>query len=76
MGTFTVSGPPPAVVQQIQSKWRLKPGAIYDSTYWHDFSTKDLPSLLAAAQLHMTSIQLEPRLNRDQLTVDVSLVLR
>jgi outer membrane protein assembly factor BamA len=76
MGTFTVSGPPLAVVQQIQSRWRLKPGAIYDSTYWHDFATKDLPSLLAAVQLHMTSILLEPRLNRDQLTVDVSLVLR
>ena len=76
MGAFTVTGIVPAVAQQIQSKWRLKAGDIYDSTYLRDFGSKDLSTLLSTAHVQVSSVQTATQLNRDQLTVDVSIILK
>ncbi|MGC1185927.1 MAG: POTRA domain-containing protein [Candidatus Acidiferrales bacterium] len=73
MGTFTVIGLPPAVVQQIVSKWRLKSTDVYDSSYARDFLRKDLPQILAAAKIHFSEIGVQTQPSHDTLTVDVSI---
>ena len=73
MGTLTLAGLPPVVTQQLQSKWRLKPPDIYDSTYLHEFANKQLGPLLAAAQISTSAIDVRTLVNSDQLTVDVSI---
>jgi len=76
MGTLTLAGLPPSVTQQLQSKWRLKPADIFDSTYLHEFANKQLGPVLAGAQIRASAIDVQTRVNRDQLTVDVSIQMK
>jgi outer membrane protein assembly factor BamA len=76
MGALTITGVPPGAGEFIRGKWRLKPSAIYDSSYLRDFVSKDLPSLLSTAQVRVSSIQMQTHPNRDQLTVDVVIGLK
>ena len=48
MGTFSIGGLPPANIENLKSKWKLRIGDVYDASYMKEFLQKQLPSELQA----------------------------
>ena len=76
MGTFTAQGFPPGIAEKLQSRWKLKPGEIYDATYLNDFFKKELGPALSNSGLKNPKINSNTTPNTAQLSVDVLLLLQ
>jgi outer membrane protein assembly factor BamA len=72
MGNFQVSGLLPAAVDRLKSRWRLKPGDVFDGSYPAEFGTKELHLALQGPGKVPTKIKVMTIPNREAHVVDVS----
>lgn len=82
MGHLTTRGFHEGEASQINAKWALKPGDIFDAGYLEEFGRKHFPEILrdnfqqrAAQGKPAPELKWETKPNRQTLTVDVSLAL-
>jgi outer membrane protein assembly factor BamA len=73
MGSFSMAGFPPDIAAKVQSRWRLKPGEVFDASYLSDFFKKELVPALAKYGSKLPKITSNETPNRTQRIVDVSL---
>jgi outer membrane protein assembly factor BamA len=72
MGIFQISGLPAATADRLKSRWRLKPGDVFDGSYLAEFGTKELHLALQGAGKVPTKFRMMTVPNREAHVVDVS----
>jgi outer membrane protein assembly factor BamA len=72
MGIFQISGLPAATADRLKSRWRLKPGDVFDGSYPAEFGTKELHLALQGAGKVPTKFRMMTVPNREAHVVDVS----
>lgn len=72
MGIFRISGLPPAPADRLKSRWRLKPGDVFDGSYPAEFGTKELHLALQGVGKVPTKFRMMTVPNREAHVVDVS----
>jgi len=83
MGKLTVKGFSDSETRQINEKWLLKPGAIYDRGYSGEFTQKQISEILREMFLNRRTqgkpapdLKWEESINREALTVDLTVELK
>jgi outer membrane protein insertion porin family len=72
MGSFVVIGPPPAAVEKLKKKWRLKEGDVFDQTAATDFMKKDAISVLQGFLTPSSKVKLTTQPDRQRHVVNVT----
>jgi outer membrane protein assembly factor BamA len=72
MGSFQVSGVPPAAVDRLKNRWKLKPGDVFDGSYPAEFTNKELHLALQGAGKVPAKFRMMTVPNREAHVVDVS----
>lgn len=82
MGRLSIRGFSESEANQINAKWELKTGEVFDEGYWNDFFHKHMGEILretlrqrAAQGKAPPSIKPEYKPDRKTLTVDVTLIM-
>ncbi|HEU0253716.1 MAG TPA: POTRA domain-containing protein, partial [Pyrinomonadaceae bacterium] len=82
MGRFTVSGFSESEIKEIQSRWELKPGDVYDDGYSEEFTKERLGEVLRNTFMQRQAqgkpaptLKWGSKVDRKALTVDVTLEL-
>ena len=82
MGRFTVSGFSESEIKEIQSRWELKPGDVYDDGYSEEFTKERMGEVLRNTFMQRQAQGKSPptlkwgsKVDRKALTVDVTLEL-
>jgi outer membrane protein insertion porin family len=72
MGSFVVVGLPPAAVEKLKKKWRLKEGDVFDQTAASDFMKKDAISVLHGFLTPSSKVRLTTQPDRQRHVVNVT----
>jgi outer membrane protein assembly factor BamA len=72
MGNFQVLGLPPAAVDHLKSRWRLKTGDIFDGSYPGEFTSKELHEALQGTGKVPMKFKAMTVPDRERHVVDVS----
>jgi outer membrane protein assembly factor BamA len=74
MGELVLSGIPASVAKEIQGKWRLQPGDVYDASYARQFATDRIPGILVST--HFPNLRLKlaftPHISTGTVTVEIT----
>ena len=72
MGAFSVAGLPQKDADALATKWKLKPGDVYDAGYPDEFQSKEVARLSTAAR----PLAVQSRINAQARVVDVVVTVR
>lgn len=74
MGTFEIVGFPPADVEALTEKWRLRPGDPFDEEYARDFQGKEVTGPWRARRVAGKPPQMQTRVDSQKQLVNVRIV--
>jgi outer membrane protein insertion porin family len=72
MGSFVVSGLPPAAVERLKKKWRLKEGDVFDQTAVVDFMKKEAPGALQGFLTPSSKVKMSTAADHERHIVNVT----
>jgi len=75
MGVFTTQGFAAAEAEKLQSRWKLKPGAVFNASYSNEFTQREVGALLSRSGSKPPKIALVATPDTTQHTVNVTLRL-
>ena len=76
MGNFLIAGVSPDAAERLKKKWRLKPGEVFDASYFDDFSRKELLPALQGAANRNSKLLFTALPDRQHHVVDVTFRLQ
>lgn len=76
MGTLVINGLADADAERLKTRWKLRPGDVYDTSYLKEFMTKARPDIAAVLSTGRKSINTEEKPDRQKLTVDVFITFK
>jgi len=76
MGSFVVTGLPPAAVEKVKKKWRLKEGDIFDQTAATDFMKKDAIGVLQGFLTPSSKVKMMTQADSQRHVVNVTLQVK
>jgi outer membrane protein assembly factor BamA len=73
MGGLEISGLPVAATDTLRKAWKLKPGEIFDESYFAEFVSKEVPPRLNRLGIRAVNVRESRKLDRENHRVDITL---
>ncbi len=73
MGSMEITGLPSPLIESLRKAWKLKPGDVFDGSYFTEFLSKEVPPRLNRAGVAAVNVRESRKLDRVNHRVDTTL---